>query len=373
MNRELLSKALCEIDESFIAEAYRPVPEAASGSPERIVHMKKKRIITFALVAALILALGTVAYAIGVSIHRQRQEELREQLQIDENQVTDYVEYPVAEEPEKAPVEGVTLLSAMNDGEFQRFWVVINGVTPEMIARLESSEQVDWEGEPLPANGHRYCIIYATMDGESYFDAMSHFHVRDGYDPESQTLTTECAIPLHELEQGQKVTLRFVMADCIDYEMDRSEAELVCEFGSVEVERTGQAIRTVWFPEPVTFENGTYGKGEFLGAEISASGVNWILRHDGVSQMYRSHEFADDAERLAYLELEQSWLAAIEEVERTAAVNFSDGTSREVGLPLSSSKPEGGIVKDSCLFGSGTINLDQVVSITIGGKTFPVE
>ena len=373
MKRETITLMLNSVDDEYISESAVFRPASIQESPERIVHMKKKRIITFALAAALILALGTVAYAIGVSIHRQRQEELREQLQIDENQVTDYVEYPVAEEPEKAPVEGVTLLSAMNDGEFQRFWVVINGVTPEMIARLESSEQVDWEGQPLPANGHRYCIIYATMDGESYFDSMSHFHVRDGYDPESQTLTTECAIPLHELEQGQKVTLRFVMADCIDYEMDHSEAELVCELGSVEVERTGQAIRTVWFPEPVSFENGTYGKGEFLGAEISASGVNWILRHDGVSQMYRSHEFADDAERLAYLELEQSWLAAIEEVERTAAVNFSDGTSREVGLPLSSSKPEGGIVKDSCLFGSGTINLDQVVSITIGGKTFPVE
>ena len=64
MNRELLSKALCEIDESFIAEAYRPVPEAASGPSERIVHMKKKRIITFALAAALILALGATAYAI---------------------------------------------------------------------------------------------------------------------------------------------------------------------------------------------------------------------------------------------------------------------------------------------------------------------
>jgi len=373
MNRELLSKALCEIDESFIAEAYRPVPEAASGSSERIVHMKKKRIITFALAAALILALGVTAYAIGVSIYRQRQEELREQLQIDENQVTDYVEYPVVEEPEKAPVEGVTLLSSMNDGEFQRFWVVINGVTPEMIARLESSEQVDWEGQALPANGHRYCIIYATMDGESYFDAMSPLDFQDGYDLESKTLTTECAIPLHELEPGQKVPLRFVMADCIDYEMDHSEAELVCELGSVEVERTNQAVRTVWFSEPVSFANGAYGDGEFIGAEISASGVNWILRHDGVSQMYRSHEFADEAERQAYLDLEQSWLAAIEEVERTAEVHFADGSSREVGLPLSSTKPEGDTVKDTCLFSGGTINLDQVVSITIGGKTFPVE
>jgi hypothetical protein len=63
MNRELLSKAVGEIDEAFVAEAYRPVPEAASGSSERIVPMKKKRIITFALAAALLLALGIVAYA----------------------------------------------------------------------------------------------------------------------------------------------------------------------------------------------------------------------------------------------------------------------------------------------------------------------
>ena len=161
------------------------------------------------------------------------------------------------------------------------------------------------------------------------------------------------------------------MADCIDYELDHSEAELVCQLGSAAVERTGQAVRTVWFSEPLSFSNGAHGKGEFLGAEISASGVNWILRHDGVSQMYRNQEFTDDAQRQAYLELERSWLAAIEEVERTAAVNFADGSSREVGLPLSSSEPEGDIVKDACLFGGGTINLDQVVSITIGGKTFP--
>ena len=63
MNRELLSEALGEIEEGFIAEAYRPVPENASGSSERIVPMKKKRIITFSLAAALLLALGVTAYA----------------------------------------------------------------------------------------------------------------------------------------------------------------------------------------------------------------------------------------------------------------------------------------------------------------------
>ena len=370
MNRDQILQMLENIDDRFVTEAARFDPVGRRSPTERSRHMKMKRIVTLALAAALLLGLGAVACAVGMSIYRQRQEELRQELQIDENKVEDYVEYPVAQEPEEVSGSGATLLSTMNDGEFQRIWVVLNGMTPEMIQQLEHTEQVDWEGRKLPANGHRYGMIYATMDGENYFDAMSLLNFRDGYDPESQTLTTECAIPLHELEQGKKVSLRFVMADCIDYELDHSEAELVCELGTVEVERTGQSIRTVWFPESVPFENGAFGKGEFLGAEISAAGVNWILRHDGVSQMYRPHTFANEEERLAYGEMERSWIAAIEEVERTAQLHFADGTSREVEPPLSSSEPEGDTVKDVCLFGSGTIDPDQVIGITIGGKTF---
>lgn len=364
-----LIEATGQIDDRIILEVTSTMKKSGNHSSKTY----KKRIISFALAAALILALGTAAYAIGVNIHRQRQEELRRKLEIDENNITDYVEYPIIDEPEEAPAEGVTLLSTMNDGEFQRCWVVINGVTPEMIESLKASEQVDWEGRALPANGHRYCTVSATIDGENFFDTMPHLNVLDGYDPVSRTLTTECDLPVRELAQGQKATLRFIIAEIIDYEMDHSEAEIMCELGSVEVERTVQTVRTVWFTKPVTFENGAYGKGEILGAEISASGLNWILRHDGVSQMYRSHEFADETERLAYLELERSWLTAIEKVERGAVLTLSDGSSREVGLSLSSSQPEGGIVKDNCKFISGTINIDEVVSVTVGGQTFELE
>ena len=62
MKRELLLKAFGDIDENYIAEAYRAIPEDASGTSERIVHMNKKRFLTFALAAALILALGITAY-----------------------------------------------------------------------------------------------------------------------------------------------------------------------------------------------------------------------------------------------------------------------------------------------------------------------
>ena len=67
MKRELLSQAFGDLDERFVLEACRPAPEDAALSPERIVHMNKKRMICFMLAAALLLALGITAYAVAGS------------------------------------------------------------------------------------------------------------------------------------------------------------------------------------------------------------------------------------------------------------------------------------------------------------------
>lgn len=64
MNREKLFDMLSEINDRYVAEAQRYSPEAAPGSSERIVPVKKKRIIAIALAAALMLALGVTAWAV---------------------------------------------------------------------------------------------------------------------------------------------------------------------------------------------------------------------------------------------------------------------------------------------------------------------
>ena len=64
MSREQLSEIISGLDDRHIVEAIRYSPEDAA-SPERIEHMKRKRIFTIALAAALILALGAAAYAIS--------------------------------------------------------------------------------------------------------------------------------------------------------------------------------------------------------------------------------------------------------------------------------------------------------------------
>ncbi len=65
MKRETITRMLNSVDDRYIGEAAFPDPVSPRESPERIVHMKKKRIVTLALAAALILALGAAAYAGG--------------------------------------------------------------------------------------------------------------------------------------------------------------------------------------------------------------------------------------------------------------------------------------------------------------------
>ena len=63
MKRETITWMLNSVEDAYISEAAAYCPESIQESPERIVPMKKKRIISLAFVAALILALGATAYA----------------------------------------------------------------------------------------------------------------------------------------------------------------------------------------------------------------------------------------------------------------------------------------------------------------------
>ena len=82
MNREKAFQAMDGLDDRYIEEAIRYAPGAAAGAPERIVHMKKKRIITLALVAALLLAIGVTGYATGAFSMLTRQPDPSETFRI---------------------------------------------------------------------------------------------------------------------------------------------------------------------------------------------------------------------------------------------------------------------------------------------------
>ena len=64
MKRETITLMLNGVEDGFISETAVFRPASRQESPERTAHMKKKRIITAALAAALMLVLGISAFAI---------------------------------------------------------------------------------------------------------------------------------------------------------------------------------------------------------------------------------------------------------------------------------------------------------------------
>ena len=103
--------ALNNVDDSFLEEAWELLERSAPTQ-----HALNKRTLRVILIAAVLAAL-LAACGIGYSIHQRRQQELRENLKIEENNVTSYKEY---ESQPQSDASGVTLLSTVNDGELQK-------------------------------------------------------------------------------------------------------------------------------------------------------------------------------------------------------------------------------------------------------------
>ncbi len=317
-------------------------------------HLKAKRIITLALAAALILGLSAVAYAISVGIHRQRQEKLRQELQIDENNVTDYVEFAVPEEG--AAEGGLTLLSTMNNGDYQLLYFNISPVSEEMIACLDQENLRDRENRD-----DRVFWPYLYVNGEYYGILVNQLGLyRDDYDPETQTLTLRTSLPIMKLRDNESVVIRVALGYTDNYAQIHESAS----YGPVSIPLTQQRVISVRFPEPVPFENPeTGGAGQIIGADIYAEGITWLVTHDYMESVYPVAS-QDDLRWLP-------WARARDKLELEAQIHFTDGSVR-TNLAADRSEYWNGTVYDVYLFKNCTINIDQVVSITVGGKTFEI-
>lgn len=84
MNREQVFESLAGIDDRYVAEAASYAPGHADSASERIVHMKKKRIITFLVAAVLMLTLSVTAYAsyTAVSSPKAAEKAALEQIEV---------------------------------------------------------------------------------------------------------------------------------------------------------------------------------------------------------------------------------------------------------------------------------------------------
>lgn len=316
---------------------------------------------TLLLAAVIASLLGATAYAIGYSIHRQRQQELRQWMQIDAHSVENYTEYPVPTEETESSQTTVTLLSSMSDEEL--LYIYFN------LSPIEKEEIFDDQGNFILA---KIMLRYlCTIDGKtgSLVDVPEE-NGRVLYDEASKTLTCRCAIFLGELEQQnagfplEVTVIRLVGGDGM------STYDYREELGRFTIEK-GAALqsRVCLFDTPVEFQCEDLGKsGRVLGIELHPSSMTWLLEHEDADRFYYDLEHWKElsSEELDWLQAVQApWANAIDRAAR-GILHMDDGTDFDV-LSAESGIYEDGIVKRYSQWELQTIDINAVTAITVGG------
>ena len=364
MKRETITSMLNGLADNYISEAEVFCPESIQESPERIVHMKK-RIITFALAAALMIALGITAYAIW-SIHAARQQELKADLKIEESNVSSYMEYTVPDEQ----ASGLVLLSSVNDGESQRVFVNVSPIEMDVIDRFPETIAFAWKLDGMTIDGEDYWMTAGpklqSNISVSGHDAIHEAVLRDAYDESTKTLTLECFISNDAIVQAQayenseRIHLTLTLWDH-QAQADAgigSSAEWLNNqesFGSVWFTPTEQEMRYFDFGHAVYHDAELDKDIEIVGLELTPFSAIWLVNYEGAADFHKP-----GADQAAY----EPWSILEDKVCIETKIIFSDGSEFSTGGALTTPY-ENGTVNQFCGWGSA-INIDDVQRIVLG-------
>lgn len=381
---------LDQIDDEFIREAAENDGRRVSAHPDGKETLKmntsrarrgSRRFVTLAAAVALLLALGVTAYAIS-SIHQRRQAELRDSLGIEENQVESYVEYDTGTGENTA---GITLLSAVADGEIQQVYVNISPVSPEEVTACAVTEKFVWsiDGGNTFSFAEPYVpkeqFTISESDMTTFYDpdtGVENWHVNPdvvaermltyAYDEETQTLTLRCSILRSSMDCTKPVELRIWGITMRPKDEGGTDVSLDRDYGSVSFNPTGLEVRELMLDTPVVFENSETGEcGTIEGLIVYPTGLTWLIAHPDAENVHRS-DWTEE-ERAEYRPLQVSWLNSIEEALSGAKLNFTDGTS--FAIPVIVRMPfEDGWAK-GVTYWTAAININAIESVEIMGQT----
>ena len=361
-------------------------------------RVRVRRVSRTLLLAALLSTLFvTSALAVGLSIHARRQEQLKQVLTQGQD-VAGYTEYALPTEN----VGGVTLLSAVGDGEFELVWLNVSPVEPEEVPRFMQGEAVEGgtrfydigcrirQDETVRGRAdYVNSIEFAPEDWITGTDAagnetrtvsperMEQRYREQYYDEETKTLTVCLRFVADELQPGEPTELEVDLVTLFTPD-GRTEpiswseqAELVRSFGTTTFVPAAEETLKFLFPEPFVFENPeTGGRGEIRGIELVASGVNTYVWNEDQEKIFVSPESTHIAE--GQMELWLSWANATEKaMAENVTLHCADGTEALL-VPTVAAHRENGIEK---LISSGRIELwdiHSVVSVTVGETVYPL-
>ena len=343
MRREEISRALSMLDQKYILEALEPAEPG--GEAPKVNYMKitkhgARNLRRTLLIAAVIsLFFAVTAFAIGYGINRQRQQELREQLQIDQHQVEEYTEYPLPEENgEEASSDGkmtVALLSSIGGVEYDTIYINV------------SPYEKDWIYGEMP--------VGASFDGGESFATCTPA-MKNGemiYDETTKTITFEC----HRFHSSPYIDEMIVAC---------GQGDNKTELGRFRLSISQVETRLCLFEKPVEFNVDELGKtGRLLGVELYSSGITWLLEHEDSERFYHSLPFEDlSPEEQEWIHsVSAPWANTISTVTQ-GTLHMADGSDIEPRSAESGAYQDG-IVKRYSSFAMSTIDPDDVVSITL--------
>ena len=429
MNRYQLNRALTGIDDRYLTMVDRKTEEAQT---MRQKNIKSKKIFRTILIAAVITALmGITAYAVS-SIHAARQQALRADLKIDENEVSGYTEYAESE-PDTASVSSlaetvgaeprIQLISSLQQGDFQAVYFSVSPV-PEETARsfffdnmvtefsyIASNEEIpedcwftagrDEEGieksfaHPIPftegheaehmvemsspsglpdENGVQQTVTFEVVDPDWYKPLL----MEHSYDPETQSLMLMAMIYRQTVDFSRPVyfSVRCLDGPSVWSDMDMPIEEYIAsyapvylaDYGTVQLEASDTVFVSPILAEPIRLVN-PENSGKLEIRDIRLS-ANCV-------EWKIAHDDADlihnlDPESPAFhedFEKQLQWIRFQDEILSTAYLTFTDGST----MPLSGSPSapyEDGITTLTSSW-SGTIDIGSVKSITVMGTVYP--
>ena len=429
MNRYQLNRALTGIDDRYLTMVDRKTEEAQT---MRQKNIKSKKFFRTILIAAVITALmGITAYAVS-SIHAARQQALRADLKIDENEVSGYTEYAESE-PDTASVSSlaetvgaeprIQLISSLQQGDFQAVYFSVSPV-PEETARsfffdnmvtefsyIASNEEIpedcwytagrDEEGieksfaHPIPftegheaehmvemsspsglpdENGVQQTVTFEVVDPDWYKPLL----MEHSYDPETQSLMLMAMIYRQTVDFSRPVyfSVRCLDGPSVWSDMDMPIEEYIAsyapvylaDYGTVQLEASDTVFVSPILAEPIRLVN-PENSGKLEIRDIRLS-ANCV-------EWKIAHDDADlihnlDPESPAFhedFEKQLQWIRFQDKILSTACLTFADGST----MPLSGSPSapyEDGITTLTSSW-SGTIDIGSVKSITVMGTVYP--
>ena len=346
MRQYPLNQALTDIDDTWLTMVDQTVKEIAMSKK----YISAGRLIRTILIAAVITVLLSVTVYAVSTIHSARQQQLRDDLQMEINKTESYVEYITSDRPD----EGGVLLSAINDGEFQKIYLDVSPVTEEEIAKFPGEADFGWRIDGTDLSGMAFPRLHPDRN-VSGKEAIRAAVREDAYDPETSTLTLECYLDNMYIDRLLEETGSSDMLLHILYRSGGEERDL----GTVFFTPTEQEKRFFDFHNRV-YKDPVSGRELILvGLELSPTGAVWQFNHAGAEDL-RAAVYTDPA---AVDEL-NAWGNLEDEITQNAEIVFEDGSTMVTGGAVATPYKNG--VVNNIIGWEKAIDINAVTLIRFG-------